>query len=307
MNNFKITCNQISKYLKYKGNLSFYSKNSLRALKVDFNEIFMPHGFPQVQIKNEEQLFLFSNSKNITFAELTKSLPGQLKKTSPATKERRITSLRGFLKWLYEKKICETDLSHKLPQVQNKNRKLPSYFSFEEVNLYFQSIEKDFKKEPERYKNELIVNLLMYGAGLRVSEACSLKYKDFDFKKSQIHVLRKGNKDTLVALPRTVLKQIQPYFSKENFIYGEKNLSSRLVYKWVINRSLASTGKKLSPHGLRHSFATHLLRAGSDLRILQELLGHQNISTTEKYTHLELSDLSNALSDFHPLAKSKAS
>jgi site-specific recombinase XerD len=144
----------------------------------------------------------------------------------------------------------------------------------------------------------------MYSGGLRVTEASNLKTKSFDAKAAQLRIIRKGQHESLVALPKTIAQQLKTLIEKDSlYIYGEKPLLSRVVYDWVVKRSVTHVGKKITPHSLRHSFATHLLRAGSDLRVLQELLGHKNISTTEKYTHLELSDLNQTLEQHHPLNK----
>jgi site-specific recombinase XerD len=137
-----------------------------------------------------------------------------------------------------------------------------------------------------------------------VSEACGVLTDHMDFKQSQIRVVRKGQDESIVALPTKISAQLQKLIARDDvYIYGEKPLVTRSVYDWVVKRSLSYVHKKITPHGLRHSFATHLLRSGSDLRVLQELLGHKNISTTEKYTHLELSDLSDVLNRHHPLKK----
>jgi len=212
--------------------------------------------------------------------------------------------LRGLLKWLYESGITEKDFTCKLPLTGKKPKALPKYLSFEETGLYFNSLIKDFNLNNSKLKNELLVNLLMYSGGLRVSEACEIKSKNFNSKKSQILVVRKGQTESVIALPKKITRQIGDLIDfGSTYIYGDSPLNTRLVYNWVVRRSLSAVGKKISPHGLRHSFATHLLRAGSDLRILQELLGHKSIATTEKYTHLELSDLSQALDSHHPLNK----
>lgn len=305
MTNFDISPSFLSKYLKYKGNTSFYSANSLRGIKADLNEIFKDYEFPSVSFCKSGNLQIDDTSKPaLSINELISDLPKRLKNLSKASKERRITSLRGFLKWLYESGECPTDFTYKLPHIGQSNRPLPKYLSFEETEVYFNSLIQDFKKDSAKYKNELLVSLLMYAAGLRISEACNLETKNYNLKTSQIKSIRKGNKESIIAVPKKITSQIKGLINKKgDYIYGEAPLNTRSVYDWVVKRSLLYNNKKISPHGLRHSFATHMLRSGSDLRILQELLGHRNISTTEKYTHLELSDLSEALSKHHPLNK----
>lgn len=305
MTNFDISPSILSKYLNYKGNLSFYSANSLRGIRADLNEIFKAHEFPSISFGKKGNLEIPPlKAPQVPISTIISKLPSNIKGLSKASKERRITVLRGFFRWLYESGESKKDFTYKLPHIGKTNRPLPKYLSFEETEVYFQSLINDFNKDNSKYLNELIVNLLMYSAGLRVSEACSIKHSDFNLKKSQIKTLRKGSKDSVVAVPQAITKQISPLLKKENtYLYGDTPLNTRTVYEWVVKRSLLYVEKKITPHGLRHSFATHLLRSGSDLRVLQELLGHKNISTTEKYTHLELSDLSEALDKHHPLNK----
>jgi integrase/recombinase XerC/integrase/recombinase XerD len=304
MNEFTLNSNHLSKYLKSKGNLSFYSRHSLRAIKVDLNEILKNYEFPSIRQGDDFGLSIVKSDKYVPLHELILKLPRLLATLSPASKERRLTSLRGLLKWLFETGVTEKDFTYKLPLTGKKPRALPKYLSFEETELYFASLVKDFNLSNAKIKNELIVNLLMYSGGLRVSEACEVKSKKFNLKKSQLLVVRKGQVESVIALPKKITNQIKQLIDFDKpYIYGDAPLNTRLVYNWVVRRSLSVVGKKISPHGLRHSFATHLLRAGSDLRILQELLGHQSIATTEKYTHLELSDLSQALDSHHPLNK----
>lgn len=304
MDDFGLNSMHISKYLKYKGNSAFYTFNSLRAMKADLNETFKVYEFPSIEQKPKLGLFMPESSHSVPLLKLISELPKQLEGLSKASRERRLTTLRNLLKWVYETGLTDKDFTYKLPHIGAKSKPLPKYFSFEETQVYFKSLSKDFQNNQKQYQKEVIVSLLMYAAGLRVTEACSLKTKDFDFKNAQLHIVRKGEKESIVAVPKSVCMQIKPLIEKDSvYIYGEKPLSSRLVYNWVVKRSLTHVGKKITPHGLRHSFATHLLRAGSDLRVLQELLGHKNISTTEKYTHLELSDLNQTLEQHHPLNK----
>jgi len=303
MSDFLLKPADVSKYLKLKGNISFYSKHSLRAIKVDLNETLKKFEFPSIVQSDNFELSVPINDKSVSLTDLISELPKLLKNLSPASKERRLMTLRGLFKWLYESQHTEKNFTYKLPLPGKKHRALPKYLSFEETELYFSSLIKDYNLDNSKHRAELLVNLMMYAAGLRVSEACGIESSNIDLKKSQIVLIRKGQKESVIALPKKISSQLAGLLSNEKFIYGERPLSTRLVYTWVTKRSLTHINKKITPHGLRHSFATHLLRAGSDLRVLQELLGHQSIATTEKYTHLELSDLSQALDSHHPLNK----
>ena len=151
---------------------------------------------------------------------------------------------------------------------------------------------------------DLILVLLLYGGGLRVSEACYLRWEQIDFTNKTLLIKGKGGQERLSVLPNRVVKKLKNHQQKKGFVFH--NLSPRKAYDriqyWGIKAKL---NKPLSPHVLRHSFATHLLTSGSDLRSIQELLGHQSLAATQKYTHLELSHLAHVLKSKHPLHKKK--
>lgn len=278
-------------------------------MKTDFNEIFNDFGLPEVVFSKDQALScLRKPSIEVSFSKVLKSLPKKLEHLSSTSRARRISTLKGFLDWIYESGESTRSLSFKLPSINKKAKLLPNYLSFEECEAFFKSIIQELNQKKEfSHKNinsELLVSLLMYGGGLRVSEACNIKNKDYNFKSHEIRVNRKGGDTEEVCLPQSISKSINKYRLKDKaYIYGDKALNTRTVYNWIKNRSLKITHKKISPHSLRHSFATHLLRSGSDLRVLQDLLGHKSISATEKYTHLELSDLAQTLDNHHPLSK----
>ena len=302
---FFVKTSHFHKFLELKGNFLNYRPQSLRALATDFNQLFKSYEFPTIQLTENGLKIKQDSTKEINLEELIIKLPSKLSGLSPATKQRRIISLRIFLTWLFESKITQVNYSLKLPDTVKVPKKLPSYLSFEETNLYFESLINDYKKKPNDYLNELVVNLLLYGGGLRVSEASSVKLDHLNFKQRSVLVERKGGKKEWVVLPDPVFLLIKNTLDLHEQIYlkKEKNLNTRTVYSWVSKRGLRVLQKKISPHSLRHSFATHLLRSGANLRSIQELLGHKNISTTEKYTHLDLKDASDSLESHHPLFK----
>jgi integrase/recombinase XerC/integrase/recombinase XerD len=150
--------------------------------------------------------------------------------------------------------------------------------------------------------------LVLYGAGLRVSEACHLKWTDVKFSSRSLRVMGKGSKERLVILPSLAMEILQKLrkISANNFVFvfsgGTEALNSRVAYEWVRARGAkAQLMKPLHPHALRHSFATHLLTSGANLRTLQELLGHESLQATEKYTHLGVDHLARTLETHHPL------
>jgi site-specific recombinase XerD len=302
---FFVKTSHFCKFIELKGNSLYYREHSLRALATDFNQLFKSYEFPTITLNAGKLEFKENKKKQVDVEKLLSELPKKLSDLSPATKQRRLNTLRIFLTWLFETKHSTKNYALKLPPTIKVPHKLPSYLSFEEVNLYFQSLIEEYKKKPSVFANELVANLLLYGGGLRVSEASQAKVENFNKKQGALLVERKGGKTEWVVLPTPVFLIIENIISETDSLYmkSSKALNSRTVYEWVSKRGFRVLNKKISPHSLRHSFATHLLRSGANLRSIQELLGHKNISTTEKYTHLDLKDVSDSLDAHHPLFK----
>lgn len=191
---------------------------------------------------------------------------------------------------------------------------LPNFLSIKELKKLLGSFNPyDLKEETYRIILELI-----YAAGLRISELCSLKISQIQFEVGILRILGKGNKERIVPIPHKVLKdlkkylyEIRPLWHKNNLNYffinhlGNK-ISARSIQLLLEKKSQeCKFQRKITPHALRHSYATHLLQSGTDLRIIQELLGHANIKTTEIYTHVQNKQLFDAYHNFHPLDKKK--
>jgi integrase/recombinase XerC/integrase/recombinase XerD len=151
--------------------------------------------------------------------------------------------------------------------------------------------------------------LLLYGAGLRVSEACLLKRKNLVESGRALRILGKGGHERLVALPESAWRALMALPSQGEYVLsGDKPLHPRAAYELVRQAGLeAGLLRPLHPHALRHSFATHMLSSGADLRVLQELLGHRSLAATQKYTHLSIDQLARTLEKHHPLSGSGAS
>ena len=142
---------------------------------------------------------------------------------------------------------------------------------------------------------------LLYGGGLRVSEACHLASNAINWESRVLKIKGKGGKERLAALPRRAFLHLEPLRGNGPYLFGAAPLPARKAYT-MIRRLGRRAGlmKPLNPHALRHSFATHLLLGGSDLRVLQELLGHKTLAATQKYTHLDLAKLSETIENHHP-------
>jgi integrase/recombinase XerD len=231
-----------------------------------------------------------------------------------ATSQARIISgIRSFYKYCILENISKLDPTILLETPKLK-RTLPDTLSFEEIEKMIDAI--DLSK-PEGGRNKAILET-MYSCGLRVSEVVNLRisnlYTDIGFVK----VVGKGNKERLVPIGRSAVKYINIYRKNirvhvqvqrgnEDILFLNKRgtLLSRVMIFYIIKDAakLAGITKNISPHTFRHSFATHLVEGGADLRAVQEMLGHESITTTEIYTHLDRKFLRKTLEDFHPAFK----
>ena len=236
-------------------------------------------------------------------------------KINARSQSRVISSIRSFFKYLLLEKIVEENPSDLLENPKT-GKKLPEFLTINEVDELVQQIDRS-KADGER--NLAIIEVL-YGCGLRVTELIELKISEIYWKEGFIRVIGKGNKERLIPLRKIASKHLKVYLNEvrvhqkvtNEFIdhvflnkNGEK-LSRVMVFK-IIKRltELAGIKKNVSPHTLRHSFATHLVEGGADLRAVQEMLGHQSITTTEIYTHLDKNYPKQSILDHHPLEKTK--
>lgn len=235
------------------------------------------------------------------------------KDLSPASRNRKIACLKSFLGWLHEKRVIERDLASLLvtPKIP---RRLPHFISVDEAMALIQSLQKkvdsaESNKERLERERELTLISLLYGGGLRVSEACQLTWKQIDLESGLVRVQGKGGKERQIVLPKfsaQTLKRLRDQCGDS--IWGEAPLSPRAAYEMVRSAGAqAGLLKPLHPHALRHSYATHLLSSGANLRTLQELLGHRSLQATERYTHLTIDQLARTLETFHPLSEVKSS
>lgn len=202
---------------------------------------------------------------------------------------RKIASLRGFFKWLCANEICQINPTLTLEQPKIP-KKLPKVMTVQEIESILSE---------NLTKRQTVIIELLYGCGLRVSELVNLKINDFDLNAKYLQTTGKGSKDRIVPLGSKSIGAIKEYLQERDFILKKFRIdtkallindNARIVTRQDVYNFIREQGKKIhkhiSPHTLRHSFATHLLENGADLRIVQELLGHSDVSTTQLYTHI---------------------
>ncbi|MDR2068211.1 MAG: tyrosine-type recombinase/integrase [Holosporaceae bacterium] len=228
-----------------------------------------------------------------------------------STIKRRLSALRQFFKFLCQEKLIETDPTIFIHQPKHR-RPIPRVID-EEAALKLQNAVLHLATRTDRIRAQLIMYLL-YGSGLRVSELISLKRNTIVSSKF-IRILGKGDKERTIPF----VKRLLPILEEWNSLGGKsiwmfpstnpaKHISRQRIFQ-ILKQVAALAGldpKKISPHVLRHAFATHLLDNGADLLSLKKMLGHQDISTTEIYTHVSRKKLAKIMEEFHPLAKNRA-
>lgn len=230
-----------------------------------------------------------------------------------ASQSRIISGLRSFYKYCQLEQIC-TGNPTLLLEAPKMLRKLPDVLNFEEIEQIIAAINLS---KPEGGRNKAILET-MYSSGLRVSEVVNLRISQLFFDVGFIKVIGKGDKERLVPIGRDAIKYINIYLQnirthliiqpgEEDIVFLNRR-GHRLtrVMIFLILKALvkiAGIQKNISPHTLRHSFATHLVEGGADLRAVQEMLGHESITTTEIYTHLNREFLRSTLQQFHPAFK----
>jgi integrase/recombinase XerD len=229
------------------------------------------------------------------------------------TQARIVSGIKHFFKFL----ILENHISINpadLLETPKIRRKLPSYLSVDEIDLMLSQIDRS---TPEGERNIAMLET-MYSCGLRVSELISLKLSDLHFQEDYISIIGKGDKQRLIPIGQSAKRLINNYIehhrqkikikkNNEDMLFLSKrgtSITRQMVFYIMKDLAeLAGIKKQLSPHTFRHSFATHLVEGGADLRAVQEMLGHESITTTEIYTHLDQHFLRENILSFHPRNK----
>ena len=287
-----------SNFLKFEKN---FSGNTLDAYMRDVRKL---ESFTISELDN-------LSPQNITYENLQEYIYQLSKnKISERSQARAISSIKAFFKFLLEDDY-RTDNPATLLEGPKLGLYLPDTLSEEDINRIIACIDNstDIGK-----RNKCILEVL-YGCGLRVSELIDLKISNINFKESYIMVEGKGEKTRLVPLANTTAEFIRSYIHtvrnktkinkkyEDTLFLNSRGTNMSRVIVFIIIKELtqkAGISKSISPHTFRHSFATHLLQNGADLRFIQEMLGHSSITTTQVYTHLKTEELRDVILNFHP-------
>ncbi len=289
-----------SAYLKLERSLS---ENSINAYLNDVSKLF-----EYLQLAKQEATLQTISLKELRdFIIWLNELGAQA-----STQARVISGIKSFFMYLMEEELIENDPSALL-ETPKISRKLPDTLSIHEIDQIIAAIDAS---KPEGMRNKAIIEVL-YSCGLRVSELTELKISNIFEETEFIKVLGKGNKERVVPIGVTALKFINIYLNEvrvhqtikrgnEDYIFLNRfgaKLSRISIFNLIKSLAVAAgIRKNISPHTLRHSFATHLIEGGADLRAIQEMLGHASITTTEIYTHLDRDYLKTVITEFHPRA-----
>ena len=225
---------------------------------------------------------------------------------------RKLTAIKNFHKYLFATGILSIDESITIERPKLR-KSLPNVLTIEEVDMLL-----DIKTiTPFDYRNKAMLELL-YGTGLRISEMLDLKLTDVDFENCIVRCFGKGSKERIVPIGEYIIDSLSSYLENgRNLLINKKKVSdylflnkfgdrlSRFSFFKILKELLREKGikKDVSPHSLRHSFATHMLENGADLRSIQELLGHSDIATTRIYTHITNKKVENDYIEYHPRSK----
>jgi len=230
----------------------------------------------------------------------------------PSTQARVISGLKAFFAYLMIEDLISNDPTALL-EAPKLSRKLPDTLNIYEINALIAAIDAS---RPDGMRNKAIIEVL-YGCGLRVTELTELRISNVFDKIEFIKIIGKGNKERLVPIGSVALKLVNIYLNEvrvhanikkgnEDFIFLNRfgaKLSRISIFNLIKSLAISAGIKKtISPHTLRHSFATHLIEGGADLRAVQEMLGHSSITTTEIYTHIDRDYLREVITQFHPRA-----
>ncbi len=296
--NWNFLRKDFERYLKLERSLSAHSIDAY------LHDVGLLHQFAENELKKDKPA-------DITYDDL-RSFVEELNHLgmSPHSQARIISGIKAFYHFLIYEKVVDKDPTQLL-ESPRLGRKLPDTLEYHEILTLLEAIDHS---TPEGQRNRAILEVL-YGSGLRVTELVELKLSNIYADVGFLRVVGKGDKERLVPVGSDALKYLNIYLKEvrnhikiarghENYVFLNrrgKHLSRVMIFTIVKQLAIkAGIHKNISPHTFRHSFATHLLEGGADLRVVQELLGHESITTTEIYTHMDRDYLRQVMQEFHP-------
>lgn len=300
-----VPCKNVSLFLAHIQFQKNYSEATVRSYGTDLEEFEC-----FLQQKNKSLASLADIQKSDIQEFLAQLYKQKMYKTSMA---RKLSCLRSFFRFMLQKKFT---LENPMLGIKNPKQEIhhPTMLNVDQVISMLD--EKNPDENDDFYFRDNALMELLYGSGLRISEALSLNVQDIKADSETVKVFGKGSKERIVPLSDTSKKALQAWLEKRNALtveQGEKALfvgkRGRRLNRREANRIIECYRQKVgiathvSAHDFRHSFATHLLEGGADLRSVQELLGHSKIATTERYTHLDMDALTRIYDKAHPLAE----
>jgi len=294
----------IRSFLSYIKNVRQYSSHTIRSYSHDLDDYY---SYCINNYGKEEFLNLDHTSIQSYLQYLSR------KELSAKTLARRLAAIKSFYKYMLINNMVDTNIA-KFVKTPKTNRELPHYLSLKEAR---EILNLPVGNDKVILRDRLILELF-YATGVRISELIKIHLKDIDLEKNLIHVVGKGNKERIVIIGSEAKTALLNYLEilKENNNFHEgflfppirKNKNNTISPKTVFNivkkyLKIVSNDEKLSPHSLRHTFATHMLNNGADLIAIKDMLGHQSLSSTQIYTHLQPEKLKKVYQQAHPHAK----
>ena len=293
---------QIVEFLEYIKDIRKYSEHTIRNYRIDLTQ------FAEYLYKCNQRLLIVDVQKE-NIQEYLFSL--HAKKKSDKTIARKVATLKSLFSYMIKQNIIDNNIlsAIKIPKV---SKKLPHLLSKDEIEMLFSLDLSD-----DQILMEMCILELFYATGVRISELTRIRISNISFEDKTIKVLGKGNKERIVILGTSsinVLRKYMDVFCEQSqvFLFGslmksKKNnhhISEKAIYN-ITKKHLKriSNDEKLTPHSLRHSFATHLLDSGADLMSVKELLGHESLTSTQVYTHVQLEKMKRDYKKSHPLSK----
>ena len=293
---------QVLEFLDYIRDVRRYSPHTIRNYRIDLVQ------FIKYLYKYDSELLILDIDRN-RVKEYMFSM--HAKKMSDMTIARKVATLKSLFNYMSKNNIIDKNIMAmiKTPKI---SKKLPHLLTIKEINKLF-----SIKLNNNQILMEVCILELFYATGIRISELSQIKIKNIDLSDQIIKVKGKGNKERIVVLGEKSIEMLKKYMAifcieNQKYLFGSlvktksknEHISEKTIYN-ITKKHLKriSNDEKLSPHSLRHSFATHLLQSGADLMSVKELLGHESLSSTQVYTHVQLEKMKKDYKKSHPLAK----